>query len=120
MVNYVLKCHIKMVKSMLLNITNVDDYKNLKIIKFLALVSFILYTSTTTKGKIMATSIIISCIPHALAAIIFMITAAIFYYKAGDDSWGRGGRILIGVFCKIRRLTFISPITCPLPFQSPG
>ena len=59
----------------------------------------------------MATSIIISCIPHAHAAIIFMIAAAIFYYKAGDDRWCRGGRILIGVFCNIGAIIFICALT---------
>ena len=68
----------------------------------------------------MATSIIISCIPHALAAIIFMIAAAIFYYKAGDDSWGRGGRILIGVVCNIGAIIFICAITWRLTCNSLG
>lgn len=66
----------------------------------------------------MATSIIISCIPHALAAIIFMIVAAIFYYKAGDDSCGRGGRILIGVFCNIGAIIFICALTWRLTCNS--
>ena len=103
------------------NIPNVADDKNLKIISHFLVGFFILYTSTTTtKGKIMATSIIISCIPHALAAIIFMIAAAIFYYKAGDDRWGRGGRILIGVFCNIGAIIFICTITWRLTCNSLG
>lgn len=68
----------------------------------------------------MATSTIISFIAHAFAALVFTIGAAIFYYKAGDDSWNRGGWILIAILCNIGAIVFIGTLVWRLTCNSLG
>lgn len=68
----------------------------------------------------MATPIIISYILHAFAAIIFTIGAAIFYYKAGDDCWDRGGWIFVAVLCNIVAIVFFYTLTWRLTCNTLG
>lgn len=68
----------------------------------------------------MATPIIISYILHAFAAILFATGSAIFYYKAGDDCWDRGGWIFIGVLCNIVAIVFFCTLTWRLTCNTYG
>lgn len=68
----------------------------------------------------MATTIIISYIAHAFAAVLFTIGAACFYYKAGDDSWDRGRWIFVGILSNIGAIVFVATLTWRLTCNSLG